>query len=109
LRVLLQKLGFEEDVVSDGQEAVEKVKTEEYDICLMDVHMPKMTGIEATREIRKKNLTLPIIAITAAAFQEDKDECLKAGMNDFITKPVTIDGLKQKLLEWTAPKQEKSS
>ena len=109
LRVLLQKLGFEEDVVSDGQEAVEKVKTKEYDICLMDVRMPRMTGIEATREIRKKNPTLPIIAITAAAFQDNKDECLKAGMNDFMTQPITIDSLKQKLLEWTAPKREKSS
>ena len=109
LRVLLQKLGYDEDVVSDGQEAVEKVKTKEYDICLMDVHMPRMTGIEATREIRKKNPTLPIIAITAAAFQEDKDECFKAGMNDFMTQPISIDGLKQKLLEWTAPKKKKSS
>jgi CheY-like chemotaxis protein len=68
-----------------------------------------MTGIEATREIRKNNPTLPIIAVTAAAFQEDKDECLKAGMNDFVVRPVTVEILKKKLLEWTARKKKKSS
>jgi PAS domain S-box-containing protein len=109
LKVFLQKLGCEEDVVSNGKEAVAKVKTKEYDICLMDVHMPRMTGIEATREIRKTNPALPIIAVTAAAFQEDKDECLKAGMNDFVVRPVTVEILKKKILEWTARKKKKSS
>jgi len=106
IRILLQKLGCEEDIVSDGKEAVERVMTKEYDICLMDLNMPVMGGVEATREIRKENATLPILALTAAVVQEDMDKCLKAGMNDFVAQPVTIDSLKQKLLEWTGPERK---
>ncbi len=107
IRILLQKLGYEEDIVSNGKEAVERVMTKEYDICLMDMKMPVMDGVDATKKIRKENYTLPIIALTAAALKEDMDRCLEAGMNDFVAQPVTINSLKQKLLEWTGIKQEK--
>ena len=103
-KILLQKLGYEEDIASNGKEAVDKALRKEYDVCLMDVNMPVMNGIEATKEIRKDKPTLPIIAITALAVQKDKEECLRAGMNDFVTQPVTIEDLKQKLQEWIGSK-----
>jgi CheY-like chemotaxis protein len=102
LRVLLGKLGCEEEVVSNGKEAVEKAMAEEFDLCLMDLHMPVMNGIEATKEIRRRGKTeLPIIALTAAAFKEGKDKCFEAGMNDFLTQPVEPKKLEKKIIEWT--------
>jgi PAS domain S-box-containing protein len=101
IEIVLHKLGFEGDIVSNGKEAVEKAMSEDYDICLMDIHMPVMSGIEATEEIRKKgNATLPIIALTADAFKEGRDQCLKAGMNDFLSRPVQSKKLEQKIMEW---------
>ncbi len=100
--ITLQKLGFEGEIVSNGKEAVEKALTEDFDICLMDIHMPVMSGIEATEEIRKRgNTTLPIVALTADVFKEGKERCLKAGMNDFLSRPVKSDKLEQKITEWT--------
>ncbi len=102
IEILLQKLGFEGEIVSNGKEAVEKAMTEDFDICLMDIHMPVMSGIEATEEIRKKgNTTLPIVALTADAFKEGKEQCLEAGMNDFLSRPVKPEKLEQKIAEWT--------
>jgi PAS domain S-box-containing protein len=102
IEILLQKLGCEGKIVSNGKEAVEKVMTEDFDICLMDIHMPIMSGIEATEEIRKKgNITLPIIALTADVFKEGKERCLEAGMNDFLSRPVKPEKLRQKIAEWT--------
>ncbi len=101
IEIILQKLGFEGDVVSNGKEAVERAMSEEYDICLMDIHMPVMSGIEATEEIRKKgNKALPIIALTADAFKEGREQCLKAGMNDFLSRPVQSEKLEEKIMEW---------
>jgi len=100
--ILLHKLGFEGEIVSNGKEAVEKALTEDFDICLMDIHMPVMSGIEATEEIRKSgNKTLPIVALTADVFKEGKDRCLEAGMNDFLSRPVKSEKLEQKIAEWT--------
>jgi hypothetical protein len=102
IEILLQKLGFEGEIVSNGKEAVEKATTEDFDICLMDIHMPVMGGIEATKEIRKKgNTTLPIVALTADVFTEGKKRCLEAGMNDFLSRPVKSEKLEQKIVEWT--------
>ena len=102
IEILLQKLGFEGEIVSNGKEAVEKAMTEDFDICLMDIHMPVMGGIEATEEIRKKgNTTLPIVALTADVFKEGKERCLEAGMNDFLSRPVKPEKLEQKIAEWT--------
>lgn len=100
--ITLQKLGFEGEIVSNGKEAVEKALTEDFDICLMDIHMPVMSGIEATEEIRRRgNTTLPIVALTADVFKEGKERCLKAGMNDFLSRPVKSEKLEQKIAEWT--------
>jgi CheY-like chemotaxis protein/anti-sigma regulatory factor (Ser/Thr protein kinase) len=102
IAILLQKLGFNGEIVSNGEEAVKKAMTEEFDICLMDIHMPVMSGIEATVEIRKRgNTTLPIIALTADVFKEGRERCLLAGMNDFLSRPVKPDQLEQKIAEWT--------
>nr|WP_320115800.1 response regulator [uncultured Desulfuromonas sp.] len=90
------------EIASNGKEAVEMVKTTDYDLVLMDVQMPVMDGIEATRQIRQlfpeKKLT--IIAMTANVFTEDQQQCFDAGMDDFIAKPIDPDVLYQKLAHW---------
>ena len=73
---------------ANGQEAVAKVEEGGVDLILMDIKMPVMDGLEATRIIRAKNPDLPIIALTANAFDSDRDSALQAGCNEFITKPV---------------------
>jgi len=102
IEILLQKLGYDGKIVSNGKEAVDEAMSEDFDICLMDIHMPVMSGIEATEEIRKKgNTTLPIVALTADVFKEGKERCLDAGMNDFLSRPVKPEKLEQKIAEWT--------
>ena len=73
-----------------------------YDLILMDMQMPHINGLEATRQIRllPEGATIPIIAMTANAFAEDHELCIKAGMNDFIAKPVSVSLLYQKLCAW---------
>ncbi|ARA94908.1 hypothetical protein AWN76_018275 [Rhodothermaceae bacterium RA] len=99
-RRMLQHMGYEADVVTDGRQAVDAVAARSYDVVLMDVMMPVMDGIEATREIRA---TVPqaqqpyIIAVTANAVSGDRERCLEAGMNDYIPKPVRAEQLRQVL------------
>jgi signal transduction histidine kinase/CheY-like chemotaxis protein len=93
---VLEKLGYRTDTVADGSEAVDAVSRRPYDVVLMDVQMPKMDGLEATRRIR--SMPAParqphIIAITANAFADDRDQCLAAGMDDFLSKPVRSEDL----------------
>jgi CheY-like chemotaxis protein len=91
-RLLLGKLGHRVDTVGNGAEAVEAVGRVDYDAVLMDVHMPEMDGLEATRRIRaqapREGYRLPIVAMTAGAMPEDRVACLDAGMDAFLTKPV---------------------
>jgi CheY-like chemotaxis protein len=100
---LLEDTGVSMDCAENGAEAVEMVSAalDKYDAILMDVQMPKMDGLEATRLIRtlttKRSKNLPIIAMTAHVFKSDIEECLKAGMNDHIGKPIDIDDVLQKL------------
>lgn len=100
LKVHFETLGCVCDYVSNGQEAIEKLKQNQYDICFMDLQMPIMGGIDATRFIRNElKLKLPIIALTAAEIQEEKDRCFEVGMNDYLPKPFDIDELKQKIVK----------
>ena len=97
---LLSRLGFDADVAINGQEAVERDAAHGYDIILMDLQMPKMDGLEATRVIRERTAdsTRPyIIAMTANAFVEDRQRCLDAGMNDYLSKPVNLDQMAEAL------------
>ena len=93
---MMRGLGYEADSAADGAELVERVSGGAYDLVLMDIHMPEVDGLEATRRIRR---TLPpsrqphIIAVTASVFPEDRQRCLEAGMNDFISKPVDLQEL----------------
>jgi signal transduction histidine kinase/ActR/RegA family two-component response regulator len=97
---LLEKIGIKPDIAVHGQEAVEKIKQQDYDIVLMDMQMPIMDGLTATKHIRLlSGIAQPyIIALTANAFSEDKQACLAAGMDDFLSKPIDFQKLKRALL-----------
>jgi CheY-like chemotaxis protein len=99
---VLNKLGYQHiEVANNGLEAVEKFDEQFYDVILMDVQMPEMDGLEATRLIRLKQYHQPvIISMTANAMQGDREECMKAGMDDYISKPVKFEALVTLLEKW---------
>jgi len=97
---VLDKLGYKPTLAINGREAVEMLNEQPYDLILMDVQMPEMDGLEATRYIRKNCAAQPVIvAMTANAMLEDREECLKAGMDDYISKPLKIEALMAVLQE----------
>lgn len=99
---LLQSVGLRADVANDGQQAVDMARGASYDLILMDMRMPVLDGLEATRRIRAlpAHANTPILAMTANAFEDDRQACLDAGMNDHIAKPVDPTDLFAKLLDW---------
>jgi len=98
---MLATLGYEPVVVQNGQEAVDRVKEEYFDLILMDVQMPVMDGFEATKEIRLLPGTQPvIIATTANAMQGDEADCRNAGMDDYLSKPIKVENLRKLILHW---------
>jgi CheY-like chemotaxis protein len=102
LSVMLGNIGCESEMASDGAAAVDMVRTRRYDLVLMDLQMPVMGGCEAARVIREEiSRTLPIIALTAATFKEDREASRAAGMDDFITKPIELNKLREKIIQWT--------
>ena len=102
---ILRSAGISVDIANNGKEAVEAVTNLPYDIVLMDVQMPVMGGYEATKRIRSidKFKSLPIIAMTAHAMQGAREECLEAGMNDYISKPIDPDSLFLTIRKWMGP------
>jgi CheY-like chemotaxis protein len=94
-RRIVQYLGYDSIVAGDGKEAVEMATSQVPDLILMDIMLPEMDGLEATRQIRKNPKThfIPILAVTAKTTLEDKNECLQSGCDDFIAKPFLAEEL----------------
>jgi CheY-like chemotaxis protein len=108
-RELLEKAGLIVTIANNGKEAIEKVEGSEFDLVLMDVQMPEMSGLEATGCIRKdpRFSNLPIVAMTAQAMTGDREKCIEAGMDDYLTKPININELFSALVKWIKPKDRK--
>ena len=109
---LLQRLGYEADVAENGLEALEALRKQLYDIILMDVEMPKMDGLETTRCIRREwpdECSPRIIALTANTMEDDRIECMKAGMDDYIEKPIRFEELNRILDKYSSAEEIKSS
>jgi signal transduction histidine kinase/ActR/RegA family two-component response regulator len=101
IQKLLNKCGYQVTIVKNGNDAINAYKKEDFDLILMDCHMPVLDGLEATRKIRnlesKTNKHVPIIALTALAMENDRENCIKAGMDDFLTKPIRSQELYKSL------------
>ena len=101
---LAERLGCQVEAVEGGREAVEAAANGEHDLILMDVQMPEMDGHAATAEIRRREAGtsrhIPIIALTAHAMEGDAARCLESGMDDYLTKPIRLEPLRDALLRW---------
>jgi len=99
---MLKKLGYVFDICNNGEEAIQALNKKQYDLILMDCQMPILDGFAATEQIRLNPdwKDLPIIALTAGATDKEQKQCFDAGMNDFLSKPITIDVLEKSLLRW---------
>ena len=107
---MLKRLGYKPDVAADGREVLQALERQHYDLVLMDIRMPEMDGITATREIRRiwPESGPKIIAITAFALEGDREKCLEAGMDDYISKPVQKKALEAVLMKYERPLQGSS-
>ena len=106
---LLQKMGYRTDLAGNGLEAIQSIERQEYDVVFMDVQMPEMDGLEASRQINKRwgRTDRPrIVAMTANALQGDREKCLAAGMDDYMSKPIRVDDLVNALSN-TMPRRNK--
>jgi PAS domain S-box-containing protein len=111
---ILKKLGIRADAVANGKEAIKALESIAYDLVFMDVQMPVMDGLEATRTIRNPesnvlNHNIPIIAMTAYALRDDREKCLNSGMSDYITKPVSPNTIAEKLRIWLPCKEKEDT
>jgi CheY-like chemotaxis protein len=104
---ILQKMGHQVTLASSGTAAVAQWSSGEFDLIFMDVQMPEMDGFEATRAIRVRELTtgghVPIVAMTARAMLGDREACLEAGMDDYVSKPVSITAIGQSIARFARP------
>lgn len=103
-REYLKKIGLNADIASDGEEVVELLNKGAYSMVLLDCQMPKMDGYAASRLIRQssdpKIANIPIIALTANALKEDRDKCINAGMDDYLSKPFSVGNLRDVIKKW---------
>jgi CheY-like chemotaxis protein len=98
---ILEKFGLHAEVAATGQEALDRLDRTPYDLIFMDCQMPEMDGFEATRLIRSREVGhIPIIAMTANAMVGDRERCLEAGMDDYISKPVRVEAVQGALERW---------
>ncbi len=107
-KTLLVNAGYTVDIVENGFEAIKAVRQQTYDLVLMDGQMPEMGGVEATRKIRNEGgpqSTIPIIALTANTMSGDREQYLKAGMNDYLAKPIDFDLFFEKVAQWAQKEQ----
>ncbi len=106
---IMEEIGLTFEVAANGQQAVEKYQQHQPPIIIMDVSMPVMNGLEATKKIRELEAAggsaVTIIAATAHALKGDSERCIEAGMNDYIAKPISPDKLKEKLDHWRGIKK----
>ncbi len=100
ISILLGQMGIELTIVDNGQAVLDFLAKETVDLILMDCQMPQLDGFEATSQLRAQGLATPIIALTAYARPEDEQQCLAAGMNDFLSKPFRQSELKDVLARW---------
>lgn len=105
-KTMLDRLGLDYEHVVDGAAAVDTALHADFDIILMDVSMPILDGLEATRILRDRGYTKPIVAMTAHALKEDRDAALAIGINSYLTKPVRPDALRQELAKWLSESKE---
>jgi len=104
-KMILTKAGCRVEVANNGKEAVQKVtaSTDDFDLIFMDVQMPEMDGLEATEAIRQSGFeSIPIVAMTAHAMKGDREICLEAGMNDYITKPIKREVVFEMIKKWVS-------
>lgn len=99
-RTLLEREGALVDRAASGEETLAALEAGRYDLILMDVRMPGLSGLDATRALRGRGITTPVLALTANAFEDDRRACLAAGMDDFLVKPLTADALRTALTRW---------
>jgi signal transduction histidine kinase len=99
-RRILERLGCEVEVANNGREAIALAESAKYDLILMDLHMPEVDGLEATREIRRRGIATPVIALTASVLDETRNACEAAGMNGFIAKPIRVEEISSVLKQY---------
>jgi two-component system, sensor histidine kinase and response regulator len=105
-QLILEREGFQVDLVADGNEALEAHRTNPYDLILMDCQMPSMDGLEASRQIRSLGQPQPIIvAVTANALVGERERCLNAGMDDYLSKPFQAEQLVAVVKKWIAARR----
>ena len=103
INLLLKQLGYQPKIVQNGLDAIQELNSDNYDLIFMDVIMPVMDGLQATRQIRANGMNIPppiIIAMTANALQGDRERCLEAGMNDYIAKPIQPGVVEKVIRKW---------